>query len=328
MNELLRNKKTKRNIILIFLLTLFICISSMVLMCVFTKIDDNSEQLSNSIETQWRAYTRVILSEFESELLEEINSSELDPYNDDELNSWIVDNLPFLKKSGMIDNFAIMNIGYKLRDKSMNLELSFLNNSDTLAKDRIEQSYKSILSDINGKDIKYVIQRITEEAQRINSEIQYISVKEIKDLYIEALLLNNEGVGSSNMSISELDDMHDSDKYWTESITIPNGILGFDSQPPYINNEANPIYRKVVVYVSVDKDTIMSEYDILANNTNELVNISIVILVFMTVLCIVIIAILFVNTINMNGGVYDADDAHENSCRNDDDSGHIDLNRT
>ena len=322
MNEVLI-KKTRKSMMISFALTLLICISSLVLMSGFNTIQKNSEQLSKSIETQWRSYTQVILEGFEGEMLEAINTNNLNPYDDEELNTWVMRNLPFLKNKGFIDNFAIVNIGYTVRDTYLDLELSVLN-TDSDTENIIKDAYKSILKDVYDKDVPYILKRIDEESVRLHQVIPFISTATIRQLYIEALMLDD--TLSSTTSVYDINQLN-SDACWTESISIPNGILGFNSEPPYINNEKNPIYRKVSIYVSINKDDIMSNYDTYNNSTRHLANFSMCLLLVIFIVSIIAIAILFINTINKNGGVYDANIDHKSSVGCDIDNVHVTNSR-
>lgn len=320
--------KPKMAILISLILTIVICITSFILMNTSLKINDNSKQLSASIETQWRDYTKSILQDLEKKILFSINGGELDPFNEKELNDYVIDNLPLSTDGVVVNNFAIVNIGYKVRDQSLDLQLNFLEGRlDEGNEQTILNSYNSILQDIHTKGIPEIMSRINEESEQLSKQFNYISSDVFKKMFMDATLFDENIVSTSNVKLDQIEEIYKED-CWTESIVIPNGILGFNEEPPYLNNQKNPMYKKVAIYVSVDKDRIMEDYLIYQNNTEKLVNLSICLLVLMTVFCIFIIAILFVNVIKMNGGVYDAAYSNESCNSNNTDSVHIDGSRT
>lgn len=317
--------KPRTAILISLVLTLLICISSFVLMNVSVKISENSEHLSQSMEEQWRSYTKSLLQDLEKKILTAVDNNEVDPYDEKALNEWVVSNLPFMNTDGMINNFAIVNLGYRIRDQALDLQLNFLEGKlDEGSKNAILSSYNSLLQNIHDKNIEYIVSRINEESVQLSKQFTYINSDVFKKMFMDAILLDDNIVGTSNVKLNQIEEIYKDDSCWTESIVIPNGILGFNEEPPYINNQKNPMYKKIAIYVSVDKNVIMENYMSYHNNTKQLVDLSIYLLILMSVFCIFVIAILFVSVIKANGGVCDADDNHKDSNSDDADRIYVD----
>ena len=100
------------------------------------------------------------------------------------------------------------------------------------------------------------------------------------------------------------------DDLWVETTTIPNGLLGLNGQPEFIQtNVPNINYNKIYIYISSKENDVLYSFNEYKKSCQDIVNISVVLLSIISIFSIIIITLIFKDLLrlNLNGGDTHAD---------------------
>ena len=95
-----------------------------------------------------------------------------------------------------------------------------------------------------------------------------------------------------------------------ETTTIPNGLLGLNGQPEFIQtNVPNINYNKLTIYISSKENDVLYSFNEYEKSCQDIVNISVVLLSIISIFSIIIITLIFKDLLrlNLNGGDTHAD---------------------
>lgn len=295
-------KKTQiyLRIIVCFVLTVFATLCAVSISSLEEKNAKSVELFQTSIENQWRTFAKSAINTFESELLEAVSKNEVDPLNRNSINKWVTENISMINNDELIADFAIVDIGYSIKDrKNIKLDLSIIDNQlDEKSKTYIENQFNSLLECINeSTKMNELIQKIDAISKNISSETKIIDYEGIKKILLSSFLTSGDIISGNYLDITS-----DSDDKLTEIIYIPNGILGFNDEPAYIYNEENMLYKKLAVYVSINKSNLIKYFDSYLTYFNSIILIFKIMLSISFIITIAIMIYIFYVALISTGG--------------------------
>ena len=248
-------KKVKIFEFVLIMTIFFICLFSIGLKSFLHKNDKNLNNLKISIENEWKENIHADLTYIQDNLQKSINDNTISSSDDGAITKIVLDHLS-LNNKDYIKSFSIINIGYSKNDGKIDMNL-FMNDNDKFSKESIDDitnQFKHICIDnISSEELQ---KNINEIAFNI-SEKYDIEYKNVKDFIINSLFEKNKML----FSTSENKFQDNDGTVWLETITIPNGELGFKNEPEIRNNEPNLLYKKILIIACIDSNVIMQPFN-------------------------------------------------------------------
>lgn len=303
--------KIRRTVLLLSLLTFLVISSSVVFIGVVRDTYENMENMVDQVHNDWRSNTRAYLKDLQIKLEKAISKGEINPYNDKEIENWITNNADILTMESSLYDFKVLSLGYSIREKNvMNIDV-LLNEADLTDKHMNElfrTQFQTISNGIGEKDNATVIEEIECISREIDKDgaLPYETARDIlikfvmdKDGIIFSIdngMYDTPSIGKESYSIKNTND----EEIWIETVVIPEGLLGFDNQPPYVDGEENIHYKKLSIAISTKAESVLAPYREYTSTNSRIVTLSLCLLTIMTISSSIIIAISFKNTLKLN----------------------------
>lgn len=305
------NMKFMKFKVLSFIFILTTCIITMWLNNIEDTIRTEIANLQISIEDSWKDAARSNLTYLKYELEAAINSNEIDEADDNQITQWVINHSLF-KDSKYLKGLSVINIGYSSLDDVMNLKmkLSDSNDIDKDLKNSILYNSDELLNikgktDDEKKDLIYkfatklCLNNPTYDSETIRAILMNIVFEKDKVLFST----NDDIKYDKNKTSYEIGT--GDNRIWVESVLIPSGTTGFNSEPIFKNNKDNISYKKIIIAVAMDRNIIMLPYETHLVQLNYLLFIANSLIVIIMLISIVFLFISFrriLNKYNNMGG--------------------------
>ena len=287
--EYIKKLRHVQIIILVSLLSIY-SLCGYLLVC-NRELENNQANLTDTVQSMLKDDIRDGLNEIQIGLNDAISSGEVSLSSDKQITDWVMSHNSF-KHNDKIQGISLVNIGYSAAD--YNSMKGVINGSDLSneIKDEINNEFKTIDTDI---DVNLLIEKIEVKSIEL-SEKYNMDLDNIRNTVLESVFTNNKILFSTTNYISDNnkmsyvinDDEHGS-LIWVESISIPDGSIGFNDEPKILNNQPNYEFKKLILTVTVDATKVMEPYQeksqIIATITNTISQIIIFIIIVTTILC-------------------------------------------
>ena len=325
----MKNDKIKKNILLLTTLSLIVTLSSICLIYATRNQYAQTKNLTKKIEEEWRSNTKRYLEGIQTNLEFAVHTDHLNIDDDDDIYRWITDHTEVLFTDNEIENVSVISLGYSVNKDSVELNID-LDTQKLLPddiKDEFETAYKVLVNNLENNEVS---------SKTLNNEIDSIAKKiseacdlphaSIKSIIIKNLLESNKVIFSLHDIGNEVNPYDCSYSYknkeekeiWVESVLIPDGVLGFNNEAPYVNGEENLNYKKILVTIAVPSDSILKPYVKYMDTVQSIVNISVTLLAIITVSSIIVIIIIFKNMLQFNNMIGGEINAVKNYSNTDD----------
>ena len=256
------------------------------------ELENGQANLTETIQSMLKDDIHNVLNGIRIELNDAISRGEVSITSDEEITDWVISHNSF-KHNDKIEGISLVNIGYSTTD--YNTIKGAINNSDLTdeIKYEINEEFKDIDTDT---DVNLLIEKIETESIELSKKYN-VSLDNIKNTILESVFVNNKILFSTNNYVINnedemsyvINDDENGNLIWVESISIPEGSIGFNDEPQIINNQPNYEYKKLVITVSVNANKVMEPYQskskIVSNITSIISQIVIFIIIMTIVLC-------------------------------------------
>lgn len=286
--------------------TILVCVFSFSLDKLIVSTTDNVYNLQNVIEETHKREIKNGLISLRSNLQNAIYKNNLNPNNDDEITDWVLNHSNLLSNK-YIEKISLVNLGYSAETDKLDMSI-LLQDVDNLSQDVKNDmiKYSEHINDVdntlsNGEIVKYIDRMCKEISCKYN-----MKNCGIRDILLDTLFVKDKVLFSTDDNTIT----YNNDKYWTESIVIPDGSLGFNNEPVYKNNRENLEYRKIIITVIIDISEVMTPYDQHMKNLNRLCNAANFLLIVLSIGTILFLCINFISILKKYnvGGDTNAED--------------------
>lgn len=307
----MKNKKIKKSIMLLTTLLMVVTISSVCLIHATKNEFEETKELTKKIEQEWRLSTQRHLEAIQNNLENAVYTKDLDIDDDDAVYRWITNHLEGLYSDDKIENISVISLGYSINKN--NVELNIDLDTQKLLSDEVldefETDYKILVEDLESNTVSK--QSLNAQIDSIAKKISYtcnLSQSNIKSIIVRNLLETNKVIFSLHNISNEIKPYDYSYSYknekgdiiWVESVLIPDGVLGFNNEAPFVNGTENANYKKLLVTIAVPSSSVLEPYSNYMTSVDNIVNISLTLLTIITVSSIIVIIIIFKNMLQFN----------------------------
>ena len=251
-----------------------------------------------------------------------IEKGDVDPYNNQQITNWLIDNSDILNMENHLDNFVVSEIGYIFitSRQKLNEIISAYEISDVDTKIFIDQYIKYLNDESNITDsiMEDMSQQILENTVAID-KVTIIDIlnKCITDDTNTLFSVNNNNIDLVQKNISNKHIFVEPEDIWIHNVIVPHGSLGFYNEPGIINGGMNLKYKKIAISMTVKEKEVMKPYYKHMSSFNKISNISLLLLTVIAVASVLVITVIFKNTLKFNtGGGSDADETNRDYSRN------------
>lgn len=253
------------------------------------ELSNRQVSLTETVQTMLKEDIHDILNVIKVDLNEAINNGEVSLSSDDEITDWVISHNSF-NYNEKIKGISLINIGYSTNNFNNIEEVLSDSNLSIEVKEEIYDEFKNI----NCNDTKTLINQIEQKSIEL-SEKYNVSSDIIRNIILESTFTSNKvlfstntyDIDNTNMSYVINDDETDT-IIWVESISIPDGNMGFNDEPMILNDQPNYNYKKLILSVTVDATKIMEPYkeksQVIATISNIISYTIIIIIIITTVL--------------------------------------------
>lgn len=315
----MNKKHIKKYTFTLLLLCIFVLISTVSLYYNYQQQEKEIEEMSDNYEKEWRKECNKYLQGVKNQLEYSINDGTLNPYNDKDIKQWFISNMELLKiTDNNIDDFRVICIGSTITNNTKKLHQLLLDYdiNDKDLENNLNNKISNILNSVNENSISNAdINTMIEEATNEIVEDTNLDYNKIKDILQKSLFSKNKLLFSINDSIKDnnYEELNYSyknkqgDIIWVESLVIPEGALGFDSEPAVIDGKLNVNYKKIQISLAINSSSFMQTQTKCFNNYYSIFKLSSNLLICIIIVSIVVIVIIFKSALNLNkdGGTYD-----------------------
>lgn len=295
--------------ILSTLFTIIVIIFSINIDHIVSVADSNVKGMYEAVVDDYGQRAIDDLESIRTGLENAVYSNEVNLYDDDAITDWVLEHSTL---NSNIEQISLINIGYSTTDDKMDLIIKIQDNpelSNNIKNDIIKYTESIDLNNITNDEMNNYIQDISKQI----SSTYDIDYDKIHSILTNSLFVKDKVLFNTNYGI---DTNNDGDKYWTESIVIPDGYLGFNNEPQYKNDGQNYSYKKIVITAVLNKDRILEPYN---NYRTDLSNLAKTISVLLIILVLIAITYLFMsflhilNKYNNIGGDTNAENNRHNN---------------
>lgn len=312
------NKIKKGNIIVISLL-LVVIFSSILLLNIICSSTKKLNKYEDDFYNYWSDNIQMNLRTFETKFELDIEQKKIDPKDKEELKNWLSGKSNLISDN-KIDNLIVTNIEYELNTNLNDFE-EYINNceiDDEKNKIIILNEYKKLIKEYSDNDFSSncILDLIKKYSKSI-ANITQLSYNNINGILMSRITRQERIIFSlTNSNIKKIISNKKSnrsykiDDLWVETTTIPNGLLGLNGQPEFIQtNVPNINYNKISIYISSKENDVLYSFNEYKKSCQYIVNISVVLLSIISIFSIIIITLIFKDLLrlNLNGGDTHAD---------------------
>lgn len=312
------NKIKKGNIIVISLL-LVVIFSSILLLNIICSSTKKLNKYEDDFYNYWSDNMQMNLRTFETKFELDIEQKKIDPKDKEELKNWLCGKSNLISDN-KIDNLIVTNIEYELNTNLNDFE-EYINNceiDDEKNKIIILNEYKKLIKEYSDNDFSSncILDLIKKYSKSI-ANITQLSYNNINGILMSRITRQERIIFSlTNSNIKKIISNKKSnrsykiDDLWVETTTIPNGLLGLNGQPEFIQtNVPNINYNKISIYISSKENDVLYSFNEYKKSCQDIVNISVVLLSIISIFSIIIITLIFKDLLrlNLNGGDKHAD---------------------
>ena len=312
------NKIKKGNIIVISLL-LVVIFSSILLLNIICSSTKKLNKYEDDFYNYWSDNIQMNLRTFETKFELDIEQKKIDPKDKEELKNWLCGKSNLISDN-KIDNLIVTNIEYELNTNLNDFE-EYINNceiDDEKNKIIILNEYKKLIKEYSDNDFSSncILDLIKKYSKSI-ANITQLSYNNINGILMSRITRQERIIFSlTNSNIKKIISNKKSnrsykiDDLWVETTTIPNGLLGLNGQPEFIQtNVPNINYNKIYIYISSKENDVLYSFNEYKKSCQDIVNISVVLLSIISIFSIIIITLIFKDLLrlNLNGGDKHAD---------------------
>ena len=254
--------------------------------------ETNKYTLKSSIEREWQENIESDLKYIQNYLEDATNKNELDLNDSEAISENVLDHLS-LQNKHYIKSFDVINLGYMVNKSNSNLEVLTNDKFNDEQKEYFNNKYKTKL-DLN-KSIKEIERQINEISDDMSNKFN-LEKNVVKQIIIDSILEENKVLlsTSKNNYLGEIiDEIKSTDAYgfntfvkddvWIETLSVPEGQLGFNNEPRYKNGSENLSYRKIVLIATIDSNIIMQPYNNHIRDMKKLENCTYILFIFVVI---------------------------------------------
>ena len=255
------------------------------------KSETSKLALKTSIEEEWQVNIESDLKYIRSYLENVVNKNEIDINDSEAISENVLEHLSLQNKQ-YIKSLDVVNLGYMVNKSNSDLELLTNDVLTDEQKEYLENKCKNTIDP--NKDIKNIEKQINEISYDLSKQFN-LEKEIVKQIIINSILEKNKILlsTSENNHLEEIiDDIKRSDTFgfknfvkddlWIETISVPEGRLGFDNEPKYKNGSENLSYRKIVLIATIDSNIIMKPYNDHIRDIKNLENCIYTLFIFVT----------------------------------------------
>ena len=304
-------KRIRRVTQLLGILFILVSILSYSVLSMISNNKQTINNITNQVYANWEKSTNTYLNLVKTKFELALNNNQFDINDNGSIQRWLTNNMNLMdmKNINHMDEISVLCIGYTLNTDFSNLE-NALKEKGIYTED-IYNNIKCELQDLvlvyrEAENTQFLID-VSSSAEKV-AKLNNLEYNTVKDIYVEILLNKNTVLMSSN-GIS-IEDLLDEDSYelkelkngnlWTETVVIPEGSLGFNNEPPYINNEENVKYKKIAITVSANSEDVLNNYNYYIKEYNKMVQTSLILLCIVILSSIILIVVSFHNMLKLN----------------------------
>lgn len=275
------------------LFTILVCLFSLSLNRLIVNTNDNINELRGTIEEGWKRDIHFNLINLKNNLEDAIIAGDVNLYDDDSISKWVLTHSIF-KDNENILKVSLINIGYSTVNSQLAMHITIENStlSQEIKKELIRYSNQIIEKNLQSNE--KVLEMIDTWSSDISSNYD-ISFESVQSILKNALFVKDKVLFSTDSTFYQCSD---DSPYWIESLMIPDGSLGFNSEPLIKNDTENLNYKKIIVTVVLDKEALMQPYNRHINNLRSLCETSQLLLIVLSIGTILYLCINFIGILN------------------------------
>lgn len=275
------------------LFTILVCLFSLSLNRLIINTNDNINELRSTIEEGWKRDIHFNLINLKNNLEDAIIAGDVNLYDDDSISEWVLTHSTF-KDNENILKVSLINIGYSTVSSQISMHITIENSS--LSEDIKNEliKYSDSITEDNLYSNEKVLEMINTWSLDISSKYN-ISFESIQSILKNALFVKDKVLFSTDSTTYQCSD---NSPYWIESLMIPDGSLGFNNEPIIKNNTDNLNYKKIIVTVVLNKESLMQPYNRHINNLTSLCTTTQLLLIVLSIGTILYLCINFIGILN------------------------------